>query len=101
MGEIGGKLADLSIITADNSRFEKVGDILADIKVGLAKTDGKYVEIPDRREAIEYSLSHAEDGDIIAIIGKGHGDYQEIEGRKYHMDERELIQEILKEEKLQ
>ena len=56
MGEIGGKLADLSIITADNSRFEKVGDILADIKVGLAKTDGKYVEIPDRREAIEYSL---------------------------------------------
>ena len=46
MGEIGGKLADLSIITADNSRFEKVEDILADIKVGLAKTDGKYVEIP-------------------------------------------------------
>lgn len=44
MGEIGGKLADLSIITADNSRFEKVEDILADIKVGLAKTDGKYVE---------------------------------------------------------
>ncbi len=64
------KLADLSIITADNSRFEKVEDILADIKVGLAKTDGKYVEIPDRREAIEYNLSHAEDGDIIAIIGK-------------------------------
>ena len=97
MGEIGGKLADLSIITADNSRFEKVEDILADIKVGLAKTDGKYVEIPDRREAIEYSLSHAEDGDIIAIIGKGHEDYQEIRGVKYHFDEREAVAEILEE----
>ena len=96
MGEIGGKLADLSIITADNSRFEKVGDILADIKVGLAKTDGKYVEIPDRREAIEYSLSHTEDGDIIAIIGKGHEDYQEIEGVRYHFLDREVVQETVK-----
>ena len=96
MGEIGGKLADLSIITADNSRFEKVEDILADIKVGLAKTDGKYVEIPDRREAVEYSLSHAEDGDIIAIIGKGHEDYQEIEGVRYHFLDREVVQETVK-----
>lgn len=96
MGEIGGKLADLSIITADNSRFEKVEDILADIKTGLAKTDGKYVEIPDRREAIEYSLSHAEDGDIIAIIGKGHEDYQEIEGVRYHFLDREVVQETVK-----
>ena len=96
MGEIGGRLADLSIITADNSRFEKVEDILADIKVGLAKTDGKYVEIPDRREAIEYSLSHAEDGDIIAIIGKGHEDYQEIEGVRYHFLDREVVQETVK-----
>ena len=96
MGEIGGKLANLSIITADNSRFEKVEDILADIKVGLAKTDGKYVEIPDRREAIEYSLSHAEDGDIIAIIGKGHEDYQEIEGVRYHFLDREVVQETVK-----
>lgn len=90
------KAADLSIITADNSRFEKVEDILADIKVGLAKTDGKYVEIPDRREAIEYSLSHAEDGDIIAIIGKGHEDYQEIEGVRYHFLDREVVQETVK-----
>ena len=65
-------------------------------KVGLAKTDGKYVEIPDRREAIEYSLSHAEDGDIIAIIGKGHEDYQEIEGVRYHFLDREVVQETVK-----
>lgn len=93
MGEIGGKMADLSIITADNSRFEKVEDILADIKVGLGKTTGKYVEIPDRREAIEYSMSHAEEGDIIAIIGKGHEDYQEIEGVRHHFLDREVVQE--------
>ena len=61
-----------------------------------AKTDGKYVEIPDRREAIEYSLSHAEDGDIIAIIGKGHEDYQEIEGVRYHFLDREVVQETVK-----
>ncbi len=96
MGEIGGKLADLSIITADNSRYEKVEDILADIKVGLAKTDGKYVEIPDRREAIEYSMSNALDGDIIAIIGKGHEDYQEIEGVRYHFLDREVVEETAK-----
>lgn len=95
MGEIGGKLADLSIITADNSRFEKVEDILADIKVGLARTDGAYIEIPDRREAIEYSLSHAEEGDIIAIIGKGHENYQEIEGVRHPFLDRMVVEEAV------
>ena len=83
----------------DGRDWRKAGrsvDHLADIKVGLAKTDGKYVEIPDRREAIEYSLSHAEDGDIIAIIGKGHEDYQEIEGVRYHFLDREVVQETVK-----
>lgn len=95
MGEIGGKLADLSVITADNSRFEKVEDILADIKVGLSKTDGAYIEIPDRREAIEYSIAHAEEGDIIAIIGKGHEDYQEIEGVRYPFLDRTVVEETV------
>lgn len=96
MGEIGGKLADLSIITADNSRFEKVEDILTDIKTGLARTTGKFIEIPDRREAIEYSLSHAEDGDIIAIIGKGHENYQEIEGVRHPFLDRTVVEEAVK-----
>lgn len=95
MGEIGGKLADLSIITADNSRFESVADILTDIKKGLSKTDGKFVEIPDRREAIEYSIAHAEEGDIIAIIGKGHEDYQEIEGVRYPFLDRTVVEETV------
>lgn len=95
MGEISGRLADLTIITSDNPRFEEPQDIIEDIKTGISKTDGKYVEICDRKEAIRYAIEHGEAGDIIVLAGKGHEDYQEIKGVKYHMDERELIQEIL------
>ncbi len=97
MGEISGKLSDLSVITEDNSRFEDVMDIIEDIKVGLAKTDGKYVVVPNRKDAIRYCIENAQDGDIIVLAGKGHEDYQEIKGVKYHMDERELIAEVLAE----
>ncbi|MBQ3583660.1 MAG: UDP-N-acetylmuramoyl-L-alanyl-D-glutamate--2,6-diaminopimelate ligase [Lachnospiraceae bacterium] len=97
MGEISGKLADLSIITADNSRFENVMDIIEDIKIGMGKTTGEYVVIPDRKEAIRYSMQHAKDGDIVLLLGKGHEDYQEIEGVRYPFDERVIIQEILDE----
>lgn len=96
MGEIGGKLADLSIITADNSRYERVEDILADIRTGLEKTDGIFVEIPDRRQAIEYSIAHAEQGDIVAIIGKGHEDYQEINGVRHPFLDRTVVEETVK-----
>ena len=97
MGEISGKLSDLSVITEDNSRFEDVMDIIEDIKTGLKKTDGKYVVVPNRKDAIRYCINNAQDGDIIVLAGKGHEDYQEIKGVKYHMDERELIAEILAE----
>lgn len=97
MGEVCGRLADLSVITADNSRFEDVMDIIADIKVGMAKTDGKYVVIPDRREAIRYCLENAQRGDVIVLAGKGHEDYQEIRGVKHPFDERVVVAELLKE----
>lgn len=100
MGEISGRLADLTIITSDNPRYEKPQDIIEDIKTGIRKTDGRYVEISERREAIRYAITHGQPGDIIVLAGKGHEDYQEIEGVKYPMDERVLIQEILKEEHL-
>ncbi len=96
MGEIAGKYADLSILTADNPRFEEVEDIIADIKIGMERSHGTYIEIPDRREAIRYSIEHAKDGDIIALFGKGHEDYQEIKGVRYPFDERDVIAEILK-----
>jgi len=95
MGEISGKLADLTIITSDNPRFEKPQDIIEDIKIGIGKTTGKYVEICDRKEAIRYAIEHGEEGDIVVLAGKGHEDYQEIKGVKYPMDERDLIAEIL------
>ena len=98
MGEVSGRLADLTIITSDNPRFEEPLNIIADIRTGIEKTDGKYVEIPDRKEAIAWAIHHGQPGDVIVLAGKGHEDYQEIKGKKYPMDERVLIQEILAED---
>ncbi len=97
MGEVSSRLADLTVITSDNPRDEEPMDIIADILVGVKKADGAYVMIPDRKEAIHYCMANAEDGDIIVLAGKGHEDYQEIKGVKHPMDERELIQKIIKE----
>lgn len=95
MGEVSGRLADLTIITSDNPRFEDPQAIIDDIKTGIGRTDGKYVEICDRKEAIRYAIEHGQPGDVIVLAGKGHEDYQEIKGVKYPMDERVLISEIL------
>ena len=97
MGEVSGKLADFTIITSDNPRFEDPEAIIEDIKTGISKTDGKYISITDRKEAIRYAIEHGEPGDIIVLAGKGHEDYQEIKGVKHPMDERVLIAEVLKE----
>ncbi|MCI5649674.1 MAG: UDP-N-acetylmuramoyl-L-alanyl-D-glutamate--2,6-diaminopimelate ligase [Fusicatenibacter sp.] len=97
MGEVSGRMSDLTIITSDNPRNEEPQAIIDDIKTGIGKTDGKYVEIIDRKEAIRYAITHGEPGDIIVLAGKGHEDYQIIRGKKYPMDERVLIREILKE----
>lgn len=91
MGEVTGEMADLSVLTADNPRDEEIASINEDIKVGLARHDGNYIEIEDRTEAISYCIEHAQKGDMIVLLGKGHEDYQEIKGVKYHFDEREAI----------
>ena len=95
MGEVSGNLADFTIVTEDNSRFEDVNDIMNDIEIGLKKTTGKYIKIPDRKDAIKYALDNAMEGDIILLRGKGHETYQEKNGERYHYDEREIIKEIL------
>lgn len=97
MGEVSGKMADLTIITSDNPRNEDPLAIIDDIKTGIQKTAGKYVEIADRKEAIRYAITNGQPGDVIVLAGKGHEDYQEIRGTKYRMDERELIAQILQE----
>ena len=98
MGEVSGRLADLTIITSDNPRDEEPQAIIDDIKIGISKTAGHYVEIADRKEAIAYAIRHGQPGDIIVLAGKGHEDYQEIKGKKYPMDERNLIRDILAEQ---
>ncbi len=95
MGEICGKYSDLSVITSDNPRFEDPLEIIEDIKIGINKTNGKYIVIPERREAIKYCIENAQKGDIIILAGKGHEDYQEINGVKYAFDERKIIRGIL------
>ena len=97
MGEVSSKLADLTVVTSDNPRNEEPMDIINDILIGVHKAKGEYVTIPDRKEAIAYCMENAQDGDIIVLAGKGHEDYQEIKGVKHHMDERELIAEIIAE----
>lgn len=95
MGEVSGKLADLTVITSDNPRYEEPQAIIDDILTGIQKTDGKYISIIDRREAISYVMHHAEPGDIVVLAGKGHETYQEIKGKKYHMSEEEIVQDVL------
>ncbi|MDO4730765.1 MAG: UDP-N-acetylmuramoyl-L-alanyl-D-glutamate--2,6-diaminopimelate ligase [Clostridia bacterium] len=95
MGDVCGRLADLSVITADNSRFENVFDIINDIKIGMKDNLNKSITIPDRKDAIKYVIDNAQKHDIIVLAGKGHEDYQEINGVKFHFDEREIIKNIL------
>lgn len=97
MGEVSGRLSDFTIITSDNPRFEEPQDIINDIITGMKKTDGKYIDICDRKEAIRYAIEHGQPGDIIVLAGKGHETYQEIKGVKYDMDDRVLIKEVLEE----
>ena len=70
MGAVSGKLADLTVITSDNPRNEEPQAIIDDIKVGISKTDGKYVEIIDRKEAIAYVIRHGQPGDVIVLAGR-------------------------------
>lgn len=98
MGEVSSKMADLTVITSDNPRNEDPDAIMQDILVGVKKANGAYVMIADRKEAIRYCMVHAEDGDVIVLAGKGHEDYQEINGVKHHMDERELVAQVKEEE---
>ncbi len=97
MGEVSGNLADLTVVTSDNPRSEDPQAIVNDIKVGVSKTKGEFVEILDRKEAIKYVISKALPGDVIVLAGKGHEDYQILNTGKIHFDEREVIKDIVNE----
>ena len=99
MGEISGQNSDLSFITSDNPRFESVFDIIEDIIKGIEPTGGEYEIIVDRKTAIFEALKKAEKGDIVLIVGKGHQDYEEIQGEKYPFDERLIVAEYFEDKK--
>lgn len=88
MGEIAGKYSDLSIITSDNPRTEDPNLIVEQIEEGMKRTNGEYVVITDRREAIAYALDNAKAGDAIILAGKGQETYQIIGKEKFDFDER-------------
>ena len=97
MGNVSGSLSDLTIITSDNPRFESPAHIMEDIEEGVKETGGRYQMIEERSAAIRQALCLAVSGDIILVAGKGHEQYQEIEGVKFPMDDRILIEEAWKE----
>ncbi|MCR5470065.1 UDP-N-acetylmuramoylalanyl-D-glutamate--2,6-diaminopimelate ligase [Xylanibacter ruminicola] len=95
MAQEAVKQSDKVIITSDNPRFEEPQDIINDMLAGLdAKQMKKVVSIVDRREAIRTACMMAEKGDVILIAGKGHEDYQEIQGVKHHFDDKEVVRDI-------
>ena len=91
MGQIGVKLSDIAVITSDNPRTEDPETIIRDIVAGVKDAYGMYKVVCDRRAAIRYAMDIAEKDDIIILAGKGHETYQEINGMKYHLDEREEV----------
>lgn len=95
MGEISGNLADLTIVTEDNSRNEDRLSIMEDIITGIKRTKGDYLVIPDRRDAIRFGMKYSQPGDFIILAGKGHEDYQEKNGIRIPFSEHEIVRELL------
>ncbi len=97
MGRIGVQLSDIAIITSDNPRTEDPMVIIEDILKGVNQEHGEYIVMEDRRSAIRYAMDIAKKDDIIVLAGKGHETYQEINGHKYNLDEREEVAAHLRE----
>lgn len=95
MGKIVSDMADLAIVTSDNPRTEDPNAIIEDILVGVKEGGGEYVVVPNRFDAIEYALDHAQKDDIILLAGKGHETYQILSDRTISFDEREIVHKLL------
>ena len=97
MGEVSGRLSDLTILSSDNPKSEDPLKIISDIVVGLQKTPGKYVIEPDREKAIGVAMDEARAGDIVLLAGKGHENYQILADRTLQFDDREVTRKALRE----
>ncbi len=96
MGKVAAENADFCVVTSDNPRTEDPETIIADILPGVKETQTPYIVVPHREEAIAYALAHAEKDDVILLAGKGHEDYQIIGHKKRHLDEREVVADVLR-----
>ena len=94
MGQAASELADVAVLTADNSRSEPTEAIIRQIEGGFANGTPRFVE-PDRREAIRKGIELAAPGDVVVIAGKGHEIHQEIDGVRYQFDDREVARRML------
>jgi UDP-N-acetylmuramoyl-L-alanyl-D-glutamate--2,6-diaminopimelate ligase len=97
MGEVTGRLSDLTIVSSDNPRTEDPLKIISDIVVGLQKTAGRYLIEPDREKAIGMAMDEARAGDIVLLAGKGHENYQILADRTLEFDDREAARRALRE----
>ena len=95
MGRVAAENSDLSIITSDNPRTEDPMEIIHEVELGVKETGRKYDVVSDRRDAIFHAISHAREGDVVIIAGKGHETYQIIGNDKFHFDDREVAREAL------
>jgi UDP-N-acetylmuramoyl-L-alanyl-D-glutamate--2,6-diaminopimelate ligase len=96
MGQVAADLSQQVILTSDNPRYEKPAEIINEMMAGVPDERQKDVlSIPDRREAIKTAVMLAREGDIVLVAGKGHETYQEIEGKKYPFDDREILAGLL------
>ncbi len=96
MGRVAADLSQQVILTSDNPRYEKPEEIIDEMIAGVPEDKRNDVlAIPDRREAIKTAVMLAREGDIVLVAGKGHETYQEIEGKKYPFDDREILQGLL------
>ena len=99
MGKISGQLSNISILTSDNPRFEVPIDIIDDIESGIKLETDSYIKIENRKNAIEYATKIAQKGDTVVIAGKGQETYQEIKGVKHHFSDKEIVEDILEQER--
>jgi UDP-N-acetylmuramoyl-L-alanyl-D-glutamate--2,6-diaminopimelate ligase len=97
MGEVSGRLSDLTMLTNDNPRQEDPLKIISDIVVGLQKSGGKYLIEPDREKAIGLAFDEACAGDIVLLAGKGHEDYQVLADKTLPWDDRRVAQQALRQ----
>ena len=96
MGRISGTLADFTVITSDNPRFDDPANLARDIEEGIKEVTNNYVILTDRKEAVEFAIRMAKKDDLVLLAGKGHETYQVVGDKKVPFCERKIVEETLK-----